>query len=249
MVLRSHRVLTVSVVSCFALALAMTNEAGAAVLTYDVIGGIGAAEAEVFTTKVDRVAPADPEAWVTVLDDGNADDIYNGATGGAYLRPLPNNNANVLTLGGPPYVEYRFSVPTAGSYDLYLRAAAGNANDSSIYYQIYKEGTPPVVDGPGNPGQYIAVGPTDNVFRWFEATVFPGPTNPTFDLAADSYIVRINSREDGVGFDKLVLQFSSYAAPTGNGPATTLQVPEPASLMLLAAGGALLLLRRSPRMA
>ena len=76
-------------------------------------------------------------------------------------------------------------------------------------------------------------------------------SNWTIATAGD-YTIRLAPREDGVAIDTLVFQLDSLSNPTGIGPAASIPVPEPSTLLLVSLGLfglAVLGRRRTPELA
>jgi cysteine-rich repeat protein len=167
---------------------------------------------------------------------------FANATGGAYLQALPNVNggqssAEVLD---PPYVDYAVHLENPGTYQLYLRfdaPAAGAPPDDlptqsdslfaailgqADFYRFAKQLAdpldPPPADRTGSLDGDFATDPWQGEALLNSDAPFGNPDPAVWTLPAGNHVLRITLREDGVALDKLVLEETSLAAPTGEGP-------------------------------
>src|ERR1041385_5807744 len=108
---------------------------------YQEVGGIVVVEAEHFDSRV--ADPANPDhTWKIIPDQdpGTGSGPSLNARGNKYIESLPdaglNNNADTSVVGIPPYVDYKVSISTIGTYRLWLRWAGWDGASDSMYAQV-----------------------------------------------------------------------------------------------------------------
>ena len=204
-------------------------------------GGVVVGEAEQFNA---RTSMAGDAAWTVVPDEGaSIGDTFENFRGTGFVQTQPNG-AGGLGATMAPSIDYRMSISTPGTYQLYLRWDGYDGGSDSLFADIIE-----LTDGPGGTiaDWYEYAGHSDDNFAttpWegtagFETNNAGGtPKVPAvFDIASEGvYTLRVSQREDGVAFDSFVFQLDNLAAPTGIGPPVSefaeLAVPEPASIAI-----------------
>jgi autotransporter-associated beta strand protein/predicted outer membrane repeat protein len=153
------------------------------------------------------------------LTSGNNPNTLNGSRTGDFIQ-VPD--AGGLTGTAPnvtPSVDYTILITTAGTYDLFLRAAGFDGGSDSIFASIVE-----LQDGTGGANSdWYGIGvPGNKNFTWVggglpENTGSGNSGSASFNLAAGTYTLRIMPREDGVALDAfaLIRQGSGNAVPTG----------------------------------
>lgn len=228
-------------------------------------GGVVVGEAENFHA---RTFTLDETGWYIapitapdseVLPSDGANPLLN-ARNGRYMQILPDDGG---TAGGPandPTIQYRINIATPGTYRLFLRWEAnatgtGSGPDGirgasdSLYANIREIASPTAgiadwyefaqtVDGD------FATSPWDGDGGFEQNTASPANTPAIWALTPGIYTLQFTEREDGAAIDAWVFQLDTLAAPTGDGPAESQVVPEPAGLMAVSLLGGLALLRR-----
>lgn len=231
-------------------------------------GGVVVGEAENFH---DRAVGIDDTGWYLgpftdpqseLLPEDGANPISNPRNN-QYMQVAPDSGG---VGGGPfnaPAIEYRMTITTTGVYRLYVRWEANGTNatvqgnSDSLFVNIKElgDGGGPVADWyqiasdatqtvDGN----FATNPWDGLGGFEQDLATPGNVPMTWNIDTPGiYTLQFNEREDGAAIDAWVFQRDNLAAPTGTGPAQSLIVPEPASLLSLPLLGAAVLLRRRTR--
>jgi hypothetical protein len=169
---------------------------------------------------------------------------FGGVAGDGFMEATPNFNlgnggAEVLL---PPYLDYTFTIATAGTYRLHLRfdAPADDLGSDSLfvtlaeggdYYRFSKQEDDVTLRAGGVDGSF-ATDPWQDVGLRNSDIPFSNPDSALFSLGPGSHTLRVTFREDGVALDKLVLRLDGMAAPVGEGPAETVanRVPSMAPL-------------------
>jgi hypothetical protein len=173
---------------------------------YQIVGGVGVAEAEAYTAQVrDR---RDPYAWVT-SDSGSSGPFAN-ASGGSFVQVEPDTGLSG-DRGATPLLKYRFEVPAEGdgSYRCYLRGRGAGVGSDSVYVQVTNLINEVVWQ--------TTVFLDNRAWGWTECA--------QGTLTEGGYYLAISVREDGSALDKIVLQDSALAPPAGNGLATPTATP------------------------
>ncbi|MEM1011590.1 MAG: fibro-slime domain-containing protein [Planctomycetota bacterium] len=134
------------------------------------------------------------------------------ASGSTYIEIAPGNNSTSSAPGTDGIVSYDFTLDTAGDYVVWGRVRANNGNDDSFWVQV-----------DGSAWARWNTFPSTGNWEWDDVHDSSG-TAVTYTLSAGQHTLRVGYREDGAQLDKLVVQESSAAAPTGLGPAPTVPV-------------------------
>jgi hypothetical protein len=189
-----------------------------------------------------KIVPSELTADELASPDGR----YQHACGGSYMVSLPdvagggeNRNSTDLQAAGP-HLDFKVQINTTGEYQLYVRAIGYDGSSDSGYAEILE--LQKAVGGPGPDWYRYAMNPDTGDFSAllnlpFDATTTAGWTgngNPEVNNGGDNgddapvvwtiskagvYTIRWQQREDGSGFDALILQRSNLPVPANPGPA------------------------------
>lgn len=165
------------------------------------------------------------------------------AAGGQVLASVDRGWANTAgALASPAdFIDFRFNAPSGTPYRLWVRMrAAGNSrNNDSVYVQFSD-----VMSLGGSPAW--GIGTTDSVvvnlagdsagtgmsgWGWRDGAYWVTPTPPLSFSAGGTHTLRVQTREDGVAIDQVVLSPATYlsAAPGAAAGDATI-VPRPSTL-------------------
>lgn len=211
---------------------------------FDEANGVVSFEAEHFSTRVDGTDPDGngvPHHYHVVPDDdgkttadhpygdSNVTEFTNARGTHSYIVNLPdagqNKNTGPDIVGTAPYVEYKININSPGTYRLFTRWADGSAAGASDSAYVQIMGINPAWYRISTDPDSIDFGARGGGTGWDglgDAEVVNGNTgaNPVvWNLGGGLYVLRVSQREDGAAFDAFILQKTSLAAPTGEGPA------------------------------
>jgi parallel beta-helix repeat protein len=164
-----------------------------------------ASEAESFTRRVDGAPSSTPNPyrWFVVTSETPGVGSFTGATGSFVqaLRSSDGSNVSGKNLAAPatPYVEYDLNVPTAGVYQLEIRAAGLSTSSDSVWVEVLgatnTQGATRAQVGTNSTGQ----------FTWF--------AGGKWNLAAGAHTVRVSMRESGAALDAVRLVDTALPPP------------------------------------
>jgi len=227
---------------------------------YQEAGGMVVGEGEIFSARTTGTG-SNTNSWKIAPDEVTGGDntlSITNARGGQYVQVLPDTGAPGSPTN-PPSIQYQMSLVTTGIYQLYVRWEGNGitgtnsfGSSDSLFADIVelKDGTGGLIADWYELNQSLdgnfATNPWD-AGGGFEQNV-ASPANSAMTWAVTSpgiYTLRFSQREDGAAVDAWVFQLSSLPAPTGDGPAMSVLIPEPSSGLLVLGGlGALLFWRR-----
>lgn len=185
-------------------------------------GGLVQGEAENYHAKANSAVSPGTDAWVEVPTNAVAGATFENASGGLFFQTQPDDgtaNATFNDATAGASVDYKITISTPGTYQLFLRWDGWDGASDSIYAGILE-----IADGIGgtNVDWYEDGLHTTSDFaqqNWdglgqAEANVFnPAQNAMTFTLAAGTYTLRVVAREDGVALDAWRLQLASLPDP------------------------------------
>jgi hypothetical protein len=130
-----------------------------------------------------------------------------GATGGGYMTLLPDIDAQ--TTEGTE-LRYIISITDPGTYHLWLRGYAPNAAGDSVTITLENMATLSV-------SGHSLSGFVPRNWAWANTPLSGTPA--TFEILEPGlYTLRLQSREDGLRLDRILLTTDGGYIPTGNGP-------------------------------
>ena len=165
------------------------------------------------------------------------------AAGGQVVASVDRGWANTVTpLASPAdFVDFTFSASSGIPYRLWmrLRAAGNSRNNDSVYVQFSDAA------GPGGASVY-AIGTADGItinlagdsignglngWGWRDGAYWTTPTPALVFASSGGHTLRVQTREDGVAIDQIVLSPVTYlnAAPGGTAADATI-VPRPSTI-------------------
>ncbi len=166
-------------------------------------GGVVSIEAENFDASND----AGDHSWVPFVDDD--------ATGTIGMRTTPDSGERSLNGSNAPSLDYDVEFSAAGTFYVWVRGL-GVSNGNTLHVGL--NGAVPVTS------RNIDFGTT-----WDWSNNAGGSIATLKVPSAGLHTINVYMREDGVAFDKLVLNRSAGFAPIADGPPETLS-PETLSL-------------------
>ncbi len=200
-----------------------------------------------------RGADTSGDLWQVVPDENAGAGTYSNARGDSYVQILPDegDGRQFGATEGGAWIEYVLRIATTGTYRLWPRWDGIGGGSDSLFASITElaDGSGGAADWyefAGNQDYNFASNPWDgNAGFELDSAGVGSPVAATWDIAsAGDYTLRFFKREDGASLDAWVFQLDSMAAPTGDGPAESTYIPEPAALAILAAGSLVAVLRR-----
>lgn len=180
-----------------------TTAATPPALAYQEAGGQVVMQVETFDANIAR----NGQSWVRETS-------MTGASGGAYLRALPNSGVTKNTgyVTGSPEVVFRVNFTNTGTYYVWLRGSAASGTDDSCHAGR---------DGIG-PSTADRISGFTSSWVW-KRTTLDASAPATLTISTPGiHTIHLWMREDGLRADKLLLRKSSSAtAPSGTGPAAS----------------------------
>ncbi len=155
----------------------------------------------------DLQTPRNGQSWVRETS-------MTGASGGAYLRALPNSGVTKNTgyVTGSPEIVFRVNFTTTGTYYVWLRGSAASGTDDSCHAGL---------DGVG-PSTADRLSGFTTSWVW-KRTTLDASAPATLTISTPGvHTIHLWMREDGLRADKLLLRKSSSStAPSGTGPSSS----------------------------
>src|SRR5690606_22101886 len=139
---------------------------------------------------------------------GNVGSLWNtvsdaSASNGEYLTIQSGNTSTASApQSSAAHITYNFTINESGTYTLWSRVKAPNANDDSFWVRI---------DG-GSWFNWNNIAPGSTSWTWDDVN--------TYNLSTGSHTVTVAYREDGAQLDKLYLT-NSGESPSGSGASAT----------------------------
>jgi hypothetical protein len=131
-----------------------------------------------------------------------------GASGGEQIEVIPafgHSGSSPQSTTEESLATYDFHITTPGNYRFWFRVFAATFDDDSFFWRI------------DNGGWNLENGRQGNAV-WYSVD-----HAQVDNLTTGAHVLEITYRENGLGLDKFVLQLDSLTAPSGNGPAESLQ--------------------------
>jgi len=144
-----------------------------------------------------------------------------GFVGSGFMVTEPDSGASINAgfATTSPELQYSVTLPSAGTWYVWLRGYGTNTANDSVHVGI--DGTAPAS------ADRMTLDPR-NAWTWFNTTM-DGPVASLTVASAGSHTINVWMREDGFRIDRLLLTTSASYIPTGNGPpvggATSFQAP------------------------
>jgi hypothetical protein len=172
--------------------------------------GVVTIESEEYSVKVDA---SDGHAWIP-------DTSFAGYSGTAAMRAMPDTGTNYTGPGGyasiSPRLDYVINFTKTGTHYVWVRGIGPSGAGSDDSCHVGLDGVETV--------SAERISTFGTAWTWSNMTMNPSPATINVTTTGP-HTVNVWMREDGFGFDKLVLTTNSaYPAPTGNGPAQSVNV-------------------------
>ncbi|MBE7157023.1 MAG: DUF4962 domain-containing protein [Rhodospirillales bacterium] len=146
----------------------------------------------VTTVEAESVTPASPIAVYTDEADASGGKYIAAATG------TPANNPDTLTA---PNAQYTLTAPAAGTYTIWARVKAADANSASFFYAL----------NPSGGGAYTSTATTTTYGSWQWIKL----TTTMFSTATSTNVLAVKYRQAGCKIDQFILTGDSTYAPEG----------------------------------
>lgn len=198
-----------------------------------------------------RMSGASADWWAV---DGNDNTFIEGPSEGQvaptarsgargnYMEALGRQIGGIAPIDGSydgPFLDYKISIQTPGTYRLYVRWTARDGGSDSLYAFILKsDGT--LLSGAGPDyfmyHQYRPNWIWDNrgVQNTTQCAYAGFPASAVWKISEPGeYIISIALRENATALDAMVFQTANLPVPSGSGPLQSLFVPETVRLSTL----------------